>query len=203
MTEEAAIAWIAQRFGETMVTALHSFVVMIQDETQRQNLISAASMESIWARHIVDSAQLIDLASPNGRWVDIGTGAGFPGIVTGLLTRRETILVEPRRRRVEFLQRAVYELDLGSHVEVRQTRIETVNDIAGVISARAVASIDALLTSASNCSDSRTQWLLPKGRNALEEVAQAEKSWHGAFHVEHSVTDPRSLIVVASGIARR
>lgn len=203
MTEEDATAWVAQRFGATAVAALSSFVAMIRHEAQRQNLISASSMESIWARHIVDSAQLAALASPIGRWVDVGTGAGFPDVVTGLLTGRETILVEPRRRRVQFLQRAVYELDLGRHVEVVQTRVETLDKIAGVISARAVASIDDLLTSSIQCADHRTQWLLPKGRRAPEEVAQAEKSWHGMFHVEHSITDPESMIVVASGIARR
>lgn len=203
MTEQDATSWIAQRFGATAVTALSSLVAMIRDEARRQNLISTASMASIWARHIVDSAQLIDLASPKGTWVDIGTGAGFPGLVTGLLTRRETILVEPRRRRVEFLQRAVDDLGLGGSIEVRQTRIETMDQIAGVISARAVASIDTLLGSSIKCSGRHTQWLLPKGRNAREEVAQIRKSWHGTFHVEHSITDPESMIVIASGIARR
>lgn len=203
MTEEDATAWVARRFGAAAVAALTSFVAMIRDEARRQNLISASSMESIWARHIVDSAQLVDLASPIGRWVDVGTGAGFPGIVTALLTGRETILVEPRRRRVEFLQHAVHELDIGHHVEVVRTRVETLDEIAGVISARAVASIDHLFASSIKCSNPQTRWLLPKGRHASEEVAQAKKSWHGTFHVEHSITDPESMIVVASGIARR
>lgn len=203
MTEDDARAWIVARFGPDAVAPLDIVVAMIRDEASRQNLISAASMNAIWTRHIVDSAQLLTLPSGAGLWIDVGTGAGFPGIVTASLSDRRTLLVEPRRRRVDFLRCLIAALDLERRVEVRQCRIETVHDTAGTISARAVASIDTVLTAAASCSTSETRWLLPKGRHAAEQVAQAKKAWHGTFHVEQSITDPESLIVVASGVSRR
>jgi 16S rRNA (guanine527-N7)-methyltransferase len=72
-----------------------------------------------------------------------------------------------------------------------------------VISARAVAQLSSLFASAVQCSRRKTLWILPKGRTAREEVAVAEQTWHGVFHVEHSITDPESLIVLAKGVSRR
>ncbi|QQV77162.1 16S rRNA (guanine(527)-N(7))-methyltransferase RsmG [Sphingomonas aliaeris] len=203
MNEDEAKAWIADRYGACAVDRLAIFAGMVEQESERQNLISAATIPLIWSRHIVDSAQLLPLASSNfGAWADIGTGAGFPGLVVGAITENEVVLVEPRKRRVEFLQSAIDMLQLRN-TTVEWTKAERVRMSAGVISARAVSQIDALLTSTHHLANRDTVWILPKGRNSHEEVAQANRSWHGMFHVEQSVTDPTSFIVIASGIARR
>lgn len=203
MTEEDAESWIVERFGNTKAELLAQFVTLIEAEAPHQNLVSAASLQSIWVRHIVDSAQLLAFVSRPGLWIDVGTGAGFPGIVTAVLSDRETLLVEPRRRRVEFLQAVIDSLGISANTKVIQARVASVETHASIVSARAVSSIETLFAGAALCTDKQTQWLLPKGRAAREEVAQAKKSWHGTFHVEQSITDPESLIVVASGVARR
>jgi 16S rRNA (guanine527-N7)-methyltransferase len=74
---------------------------------------------------------------------------------------------------------------------------------ASVISARAVASLSAIFDAALPCSRRKTLWILPKGQSAPEEIATARQTWHGVFHVEHSITDPTSLIVLAKGVSRR
>ena len=74
---------------------------------------------------------------------------------------------------------------------------------AAVISARAVSAMTLLFGSAIQCSRRKTLWILPKGQSAREEIATAQQTWHGVFHVEHSVTDSNSLIVLAKGVSRR
>jgi 16S rRNA (guanine527-N7)-methyltransferase len=206
VTEDDARTWIADGFGEPALAAMERLVDLISAEAGEQNLVAPSTLPTIWARHIVDSAQLLGYATAadeNGLWLDIGSGAGFPGLVIAALTLRPVILVEPRKRRAEFLQRAAEVLDLGDRVTVRCAQVQAVAVPASVISARAVATLGNLFDWASGCASSPTRWILPKGRSARDEVAVARQAWHGVFHVEHSITDPESLIVLASGVARR
>ena len=204
MTEEEAQAWVRTRFGAIGANRMAKLVELVAGEAERQNLIASSTFATIWARHIVDSAQLIAFAEDaRGDWLDIGTGAGFPGLVVAALTGRRVQLVEPRRRRADFLAAAAAALEIGERVTVRASKVEAIKAEGAVISARAVGSVDSLFASASHCSTAETLWLLPKGRSAREEVATAQQTWHGVFHVEQSVTDPGSLIVLAKGVSRR
>lgn len=204
MNEEEARQWIDIRFGKAALADLARFADLVVAESMRQNLIAASTVDHLWVRHILDSAQLVPLAVAGpGTWLDIGTGAGFPGIVTAILSGRATRLVEPRRRRVAFLTDVIGSLGLEKRVGVVAAKVESERGIAAIISARAVSQIDVLFASAARCADAETLWLLPKGRSALEEVARAERSWHGVFHVEQSVTDPGSLVVIANKVSRR
>jgi len=203
MTEEEAREWIDTRFGVPRGTLLADFATLLGVESQKQNLISAASFAELWVRHFVDSAQLIPQASEaEGAWVDVGSGAGLPGLVVAILTDRPVILVEPRGRRVEFLRNCAEDLGIAARVTVEQRRIENVRvaQPAAVISARAVSELSQLLTSAIHCANPATLWLLPKGRSAQSEVAAARNAWQGSFHVEPSITSPDSGIVIASGV---
>ncbi|WP_277969831.1 16S rRNA (guanine(527)-N(7))-methyltransferase RsmG [Sphingomonas echinoides] len=203
MTEDDAKAWIAERHSAPAVDRLAILVDHVVVETVRQNLIAPSTVEHIWDRHIVDSAQLLAHAPETGHWLDVGSGAGFPGIVLAVLGAHEITLVEPRRRRATFLSDLVQALDLGSRAHVQCARVETVSVPADIITARAVASLDNLFTWCTPSATQNTRWILPKGKSALEEVASAQKTWHGMFHVEHSITDPASMIVLASGVTRR
>ena len=167
-------------------------------------MFTNASLDHIWSRHIVDSAQLIPLAARDpGAWTDIGSGAGFPGLVVGILTDRPMTLIEPRRKRATFLEETVARLGLAPRISVAAVRAEQYRGKVAVISARAVASLPALLETGAHLSTTKTLWILPKGGHAHEEVAAAQQTWHGTFHVEQSITDPASLIITAKGVARR
>ncbi|MES2055678.1 MAG: 16S rRNA (guanine(527)-N(7))-methyltransferase RsmG [Pseudomonadota bacterium] len=204
MTEEEGQQWIVDRFGNQGHSRLAHLAALVRAEATHQNLVSASTLDSLWVRHIVDSAQLLQFADGiEGSWLDIGTGAGFPGMVVALLRDRPTILVEPRRRRADFLTVMAGTLGISHSVTVIAAKVETAKVSAAIISARAVAPVDVLLTSAAHVASIETRWLLPKGLRAREEVAQARQAWHGMFHVEHSVTDPNSLIVIASKVSRR
>lgn len=205
MTEAEAQAWIADRFGIAGAAVMERFAAIVVAENARQNLIAPSTVADIWNRHIVDSAQLIGLAdgAPAGEWIDIGSGAGFPGLVIAALTERRVCLVEPRKRRAEFLLEVVNALGIADRTTVMCSRIEKISRPVALISARAVGPLTELFAWARGCSTPETRWILPKGRTAREEVAIAEQGWHGVFHVEHSLTDPESLIVLASGVSRR
>jgi 16S rRNA (guanine527-N7)-methyltransferase len=205
MTEEEAREWIRQNFDVSRETLLTAYADLLCDEATRQNLVSAASVEELWSRHLVDSAQLILLAEgAEGPWVDVGSGAGLPGLVVALLTERPVVLVEPRRRRADFLRFATAALGLDDRVSIDQSRIEVYRPPApaAVISARAVAELTQLFAGALHCTDSSTIWLLPKGQGAQSEVEAARRTWQGMFHVEPSITSPDSGIVVARKVRR-
>jgi 16S rRNA (guanine527-N7)-methyltransferase len=202
MTEDEARTWSERRFDSAAIDRLCRLAEMVAAESERQNLISRSTLDSIWSRHIVDSLQLAALG-PAGVWIDIGTGAGFPGLaIAAVEPEREMILVEPRRLRADFLRNAAAVLGLDG-VKVAAAKIEAVHDSAKVLSARAVSRIGALFASAAQCANNETIWLLPKGRGADEEVAEARRTWHGVFHVEQSITNPDSAIVIARGVRRR
>lgn len=203
MTEDQAKAWLSAHpeISAHNLAQLERFVDILVTENTRQNLIAPASVEHVWARHIADSAQLVS-ARADGLWIDIGSGAGLPGLVIAILRSAPMLLVEPRRKRAEFLAEAAKMLGLD-HVWVEQRDIRKVEAKAAVISARAVASTPDIFAMAEHLCDASTQWVLPKGRNAMNELESARLTWQGMFHVEPSVTEDGSKIIYATGIARR
>lgn len=206
MTEDNAQAWILDRYGDSGYERMEKIVRLVTTEAKFQNLIAPSTFLSIWNRHILDSAQLLEWnisGTSHEPWIDIGSGAGFPGLVIAALVEREIWLVEPRKKRAEFLEQAVRHLGLSRHAKVFYGRIETLKQSAAIISARAVAKLVDIFDWASVCATTDTYWILPKGKGALEEVAIAERTWHGTFHVKRSVTNLESRIILASGVKRR
>jgi 16S rRNA (guanine527-N7)-methyltransferase len=199
----AELEAVAQRpVSRETFDKLQAFGAKVAEENNRQNLISASTLEHLWDRHILDSAQLVRFEpKPGASWVDIGSGAGLPGIVIACLVEGPVTLIEPRRLRAAFLERIASELDL--RVIVHCAKAERITGTFGVISARAVASLSELLRISQHLSTRKTVWALPKGRNAHAELAAARRSWQGVFHVEPSVTDAQSFIVVGTGVRAR
>jgi 16S rRNA (guanine527-N7)-methyltransferase len=181
---------------------LNAYADLLRAGSQRQNLISASTLGRLWHRHILDSAQLVRFEPRAGAsWLDIGSGAGLPGVVIACLADGPVTLVEPRRLRAEFLQAVVDELDLRAAVV--STKIERVTGQFDVITARAVAPLPRLLDLSHHLSTRKTVWALPKGRSAQSELAEAQRAWQGAFHVEQSATDEDSFVIVATGVRKR
>ncbi len=204
MTEDEAKAWVAERFGDDATERLSAFLDMVVAEAPHQNLIAPSTIEAIWARHAVDSLQLVGIAgAAPSDWIDIGTGGGFPGLAVALVTPGPMVLVEPRRRRADFLSLCIARLGIGDRVTVEARKIESVKATAQIISARAVASLQNLLRAASHCATTDTRWLLPRGRLDQDELAALREQWRFMFHVEQSVTSPESSIVVLDKVSAR
>ena len=184
---------------------LEAFANLLQVENDRQNLVSKASLDRLWQRHILDSAQLVRFAPAGARtWLDLGTGAGFPGLLVPLFHAATAVLVESRKLRADFLRTAASTLGVAAKVEILCSRLETVPSRPfDVISARAFAPLPKLLALAERFSMPETVWILPKGRNAKSELDAARSSWQGDFRLEPSLTDGEAQIVVASRVRRK
>jgi 16S rRNA (guanine527-N7)-methyltransferase len=205
--EAGARAWLEAlpEWDETARERLERLAALLAEENGQQNLVAAASLAQVWQRHIADSAQLLrfvprETSSP---WLDLGTGAGFPGLVIAALRPDcEVVMVESRTRRAEWLERARIALEL-ERARVLGTKLEAVPDLkVCVISARAFAPLPRLLALSARFSTSETLWLLPKGRSAQQEL-DAESQFRHMFHVEPSLSDPEAGVIVGHVLGRK
>jgi 16S rRNA (guanine527-N7)-methyltransferase len=206
MTEGEAKFWLRDTIDVSRETwdRLEAFAAFLREEAKSQNLISAATLDHIWARHIVDSAQLLAFAPAKGTWLDLGSGAGFPGIIIALLSLHRVTLVESRAKRINYLNRAIEHLALDDKASVAGVTVERLETAPySVISARAFAPLPRLLELSARFSTAKTRWLLPKGRNAVKELHEAHGRWDLDFTVEASVTDEEAGILVGSLIGER
>ncbi|KHL24687.1 16S rRNA methyltransferase [Croceibacterium mercuriale] len=200
--ETTARAFCASHLHTAGVAKLDLLATLLTEENQRQNLVADASLAAVWQRHFADSLQLLQHApAGQGVWLDLGTGAGFPGLPIALSQpQRTVVLVESRKRRVEWLTAAVATLRLDN-VRIIGAKLEKADTVsAEVISARAFAPLARLLPLARRFSSPSTTWLLPKGRSAVQELAEQSAVVQQMFHVEHSITDAEAGILVGQGV---
>ncbi|MEY4952211.1 MAG: rRNA ((527)-N(7))-methyltransferase RsmG [Pseudomonadota bacterium] len=200
--ETEARAWLASlpEWNEAVESRLTALMALLATENAVQNLVSESSLWSLWVRHYADSAQLLryvprETSTP---WLDLGTGAGFPGLIVAILRPEcEVVMVESRARRIEWLRRVCATLQLDN-ATVAGTRVEALETRQfRAISARAFAPLPKLLELSARFSTSETVWLLPKGRSARQELLDLS-GWNHMFHVEQSLTDAESGVIVGT-----
>jgi 16S rRNA (guanine527-N7)-methyltransferase len=206
MLEDEVRQVLAEQFHVSRETLarLSDFVDLLRAETEHQNLVSRATLANIWSRHILDSAQLVRFAPGAQTWIDLGTGAGFPGLVIAAIHPARVTMVESRRLRIDFLEKAADILALPSSTEILCSSVERLElPPQDVISARAFAPLDRLLSLGQRFAAPGTRWVLPKGRTGQSELEAAGASWQGMFHVEPSLTDPEAGIIIAERVQRK
>lgn len=196
----------AERTGATpaQLGDLEQLRAMLVDWNARMNLVSDASLAEFWSRHAFDSAQL-RLIIPSARtWVDIGAGAGFPGLVLAILLKGEVgakvHLVESTAKKCRFLDAVVESLALPA--EVHNDRAENLTLKAGVVTARAVAPLGRLLGIARPYFARGAIGLFPKGRGAEAEIADARQAWRFTCNAIPSLSDRDGRILKIEGLAR-
>lgn len=201
-SEAEAQAFCLERVDKSAFLKLKDFAQLLGSENARQNLVASASLDAVWRRHIADSLQLLDhVPRETGKWLDIGSGGGFPGLVVSVARPEQTfVLVEPRKLRAEWLRMVVDQLSV-TNVHVVASRLETIpDDRAGVISARAFAPLAKLLRLSARFSTPTTHWVLPKGRSAGQELQEQSSAVRQMFHVEQSLTDSHAGIIIGQGV---
>jgi len=191
-----------EEFGETRVREIVQDVL-----AEPPDRILSAVFEAVRAfargaaQHDDLTAVVLRFAPPGASWVDLGTGAGFPGLIVAALHDGPVTLIEERRLRVDFLRRAAEAM--GLRIEILHAKVERVPQrFFDVISARAFAPLEKLLSLGTAFSTQKSLWLLPKGRNAEAELAALDASWQGEYRLEPSVTDAEAQIIVATGVRR-
>jgi 16S rRNA (guanine527-N7)-methyltransferase len=191
---------------ETM-DLFETYLSLLGKWNPRINLVSRYSLEDAWTRHIADSAQLWSLRPPDGAtWLDLGSGAGFPGMVIALLARMNgakvrVILVESDQRKCAFLRTVASACEVD--VKIVPERVERIPPIgADVISARALGPLDTLLEYAEIHRVESGICLFPKGRTVHKEVVEARRYWRFGVRLHPSRTDPEAAIVEIGGLER-
>ena len=188
------------------LSKLDGFGKLVQKWTVKINLISKLSAEDLWERHILDSAQIFELAPSKGRWVDLGSGGGFPGIVVAILSQgansdHEVILVESDQRKAVFLRTAIRELALN--VTVLSERIEEIPPLkADILSARALAELTDLCDFAALHLAPDGLALFPKGEKWQKEIESAQDVWSCSFNAIKSRSNPDAAILKIKDIVR-
>lgn len=167
------------------------------------NLVGAASLDDAWRRHLLDSAQLVALIPPSARrLVDLGSGAGFPGLVIAILSDIAVTLVEADVRKCAFLNEAAR--ITGTAVAVRSGRIESISpEPADVVTARALAPLPKLLDYAVKWLAPKGICLFPKGRGVATELTAADEIWKMRRASFPSSSDTDAVILKIDEISRR
>ena len=184
------------------MTRLEAYVELLTAWNRRINLIGPRTVGDIWRRHILDSAQLFPLIPPRARvLLDIGSGAGLPGLVLAVLGVPTVHLVEADQRKCVFLREAAR--ITGAAVEIHAKRLEKCRPFsADVITARAFAPLPDLLDQAFEFVDIHTILLLPKGKSVGEELTAARKAWKMRATLHPSVSDPSGTVLRLEQVTR-
>lgn len=173
----------------------------------RINLVSKSTLETLWTRHILDSAQIFDLVPhPVGHWVDIGSGGGFPGLVVAILAAEKdpsqtTTLIESDQRKCAFLRTVLRETGVSGAVLTKRIEQAEPQD-ADVLSARALADLSQLCEFAERHLSKSGTALFPKGVTWQKELREAEESWSFSHEVITSKSEPEAVILKLGDIRR-
>lgn len=206
MSKTAVNAGASLNVSRETLERLELFENLVQKWSPKINLVSRSTLLTVWERHILDSVQVFRCTEPKGKWLDIGSGGGFPGLVVAILAQEQAphlrmTLVESDQRKATFLRTVARETGARCHVLAR--RIEDVEpQEADILSARALTNLTGLLENCERHLQHGGLALFPKGVTWEKEVEDARLFW--AFEAEpvQSVTESGSVILKIKGVSR-
>jgi 16S rRNA (guanine527-N7)-methyltransferase len=188
---------------------LDRFVALLLGWQHTTQLVANSTLPHLWTRHVADSLQLLDLMQEAKSWVDLGSGAGFPGLILACRLAKtpqaSVRLIEANAKKAAFLREAVRVT--GAPAEVHHTRIEnfveSFRDPVEVVTARALAPLKLLLDQSFPLLQRGARGIFPKGQDVEAELTEASKYWNIDATLEPSRTDSHGRIVVVHGLQRK
>ncbi len=181
---------------------LHRYAELLAAWQERMNLVAPSTLAGIWERHFLDSAQLAFHVEAGRRWLDFGTGAGFPGMVLAAMDWGEVTLVESIAKKCRFLETLVETLGLAN-ARVVHARVETLPwQRAEVVTARATAPLATLFDWSIRHGAPGARWVFPKGRSWAAEVERAREAFRFDLEVAESRTDREARILLVTNLRR-
>ena len=192
---------------EPLLEDLKTYVTVLKKWQKRINLVGKATLADVWCRHVLDSAQLYGLIPASAKKViDIGSGAGFPGLVLALYFKHyggpETHLIESDSRKCSFLAEVNRQTNAG--VIIHAKRVEAISDLKGdVITARALAPLRKLIKISKRFDKGNTIYIFLKGAKGREELTDAQKEWTMNVTETKSQTHAVSMIFTLKGVQHR
>ena len=198
---------ILKNVSRETFSLLERFGTIVEKWNKNINLISKSTVPNLWERHILDSVQIYYATQGNfKRWLDIGSGAGFPGLVVAILASEksddsEIVLVESDKRKCAFLHTVRRELNLN--LSIINNRIDYCDaQNADIISARALANLTKLFELSFKHMCENTTFIFPKGRSWQEEIVAAEKTWNFSWEAVNSITDSQAVVLKIGELSR-
>ena len=184
-----------------------TYLEMLTEWQTRMNLVAPSTLPEARTRHLEDSVQLIERLPPEqpvGTWVDLGSGAGFPGLVAAICMPDTYVhLIESREKKCTFLRAVSDAVGVAGRVTVHSARIESLKGPkADIISARACASLAKLFDWGLRFQSHSTLWILPKGRRAQSEIDEAREHFSFDLNILPSRTDPEGQILMVRTVKR-
>ncbi|UJW75461.1 16S rRNA (guanine(527)-N(7))-methyltransferase RsmG [Rhizobium sp. SL42] len=189
---------------------LQRFAELFMKWSAKINLVAPSTIDTLWTRHIADSLQLRNIVPDARHWIDLGSGGGFPGIVTAILLAEQgqgwVDLVESNHKKASFLRMAL--LETGGRGTVHPLRIEDAAiklPVADIISARALAELDLLLVYAEPWSlkNPELRLVFHKGRDYQEEIDKARGRWTFDLVLHQSAVEADSVILEIASLKRK
>ncbi len=178
------------------------YVELLKKWQKKVNLVSPKTIGNLWERHMLDSAQLFKhISNADGSLVDLGSGAGFPALVLSIMGIKNIHLIESDRKKCSFLREVARKCGLS--VNIVNDRIEDINiDNVSFVTARALSSLDNLLSYSHSFINDNTVCLFLKGQKAEEEVLEAKNNWVFSVELIPSIIEEKSCIVKTQNVSR-
>jgi 16S rRNA (guanine527-N7)-methyltransferase len=204
-----AVALFGSTVSRETWERLEQFVDLLVMWQRSTNLVASSTIPQVWMRHVADSLQLVPIVPNVHRWIDLGAGGGFPGIVIACALAgkpgAEVHLIESVQKKAAFLRAATSELALPAIVHAQRIEdfVSASTERFDVVTARALAPLDKLLGYAIPLLKRGAVGLFPKGQDVEAELTQAAKSWTIEADLVPSRTDPRSRIVRVRHASKR
>ncbi|MBA4099022.1 MAG: 16S rRNA (guanine(527)-N(7))-methyltransferase RsmG [Rhodospirillum sp.] len=184
---------------------LEIYVALLAKWQAKINLVGPATLPDLWRRHFLDSAQLLPLLpAAAGTLADLGSGAGFPGLVLAIMIDWRVHLLDSDQRKCAFLRQVALDCGVLDRVTIHAKRIEQVTGIAAdVVTARACAPLGELLGLAEPFIGEKGTGLFLKGAQAEEELTQAQRRWTMRLDRRDSISDPAGKLLIVSQLKRK
>lgn len=207
MSRYEALRSVAGPVSRETFDRLEAFERTFLHWSERINLAAPSTLEALWNRHILDSAQLLPLISDERSFADIGSGGGFPGAVLAILLEerpgRSISLIESNGKKAAFLRNALRELAPGATILAKRAEVVIADALRpDIVTARAVAPLESLLSLTEPWLVAGTRALFHKGRDYRLETKTASDTWNLDLLEHRSAIDPLGVILDIRGIRR-
>ncbi|MDN7354319.1 16S rRNA (guanine(527)-N(7))-methyltransferase RsmG [Acetobacter senegalensis] len=180
---------------------LEAFVALLEKWNPHINLVSSRDMAFVWDRHVRDSLQIAPLVQGASSFIDLGSGGGFPGVITAIATNVPGTLIESDQRKAAFLREAARVT--VAPVKVLAERIEQATpEPAPIVTARALAALPKLLEWTAPLLAKGGKAVFLKGQQAEDELTEARRNWHMDVCIHPSVTSHDGVILEVSNLER-
>ena len=181
---------------------IQKYIDSIMQHNIHTNLVGKSTLSDPWPKHILDSLQLVSfIKNKNYSILDMGTGAGLPGVVLSMAGYKNVSLVDSNGKKIKFLK--TIKDDLGLNLNIISSRLEKLHNLSfDIITSRALAKLSILFGYSQNFMKKNSVLIFLKGKTVNEEIFEAKKNWRFNFQKYQSVSDSRGVVLVIEGLSK-